>query len=861
MTSANASRVEIVGAYCLRTKSVVGGSRISEAGSFRKGKDPIACLRDVVREIGIDSMASKDTDKDKRVTVTLREKISRSGRFVARVLIEGEIDSKSAAAGRRRMCFLGVAASSSTEATTFSVLQRLRASNTWGESKLSRRVFKTAVSEAIRASAGEQDTSSVDADSLSVRHVDERAWGDRLICFVAEDANDVKVCGEIVRTATEDLLDLLRMPFGRFLSHMLYLRMLPRFLDACLRCAARNADDDDDVEDKHGALPTFRRYVFLIFYRVLAASDDAAMLSTIEMGDDPGNYVRMLHDRGVVDATKLIDLCTLYGTSRPSALLLRSVIESSLRLDPRLSKILISVREDVCEILSSVEARMIKYRDKRSSRARAERIDTARYVLDILLSTYSLLDTVPTIVRDFVAKEAKDDARFASRLRRAFEVTLPLVQRDMTNDGDDENVRETMREIVAQSYLAALAIVKCLMDTASSKHCIDDLAFLSMRALLVSLCDESIDDAAKGDILGDSRRPKRLCEAYDDIYGWGGHVAKAESSGAIDSEQVTYLRTLLRSATIDPSTSSRLEVFSDSEEVVDRNDENATWSCAACTFDNEGQHLACAVCGTPRPSSPARSSTRDCTTIVAERQEKLDRALLSNKERKDGVRVSSAWMGKKRVSSSNSCRSSSTKRTIEDAEDEDASTLKARIMSIYNVYEDDAYDAIEATGVCVDRGQMHAPVERNSNHSESRTVAEAFLRSAETKEQERLVAAAPGKIVELQRVLNALPRDGLETTSLRRDDLQSQIEDWKRLLTGDGGLDKSAARQENRRASGGDERAKTSERSAVKGRGDDGRSSANREKSRRRRKGRQKASKANHNRKRNARRKATRSGG
>jgi len=248
---------------------------------------------------------------------------------------------------------------------------------------------------------------------------------------------------------------------------------------------------------------------------------------------------------------------------------------------------------------------------------------------------------------------------------------------------------------------------------------------------------------------------------------------------------------------------------------------------------------------------PIDASTANPETV----SKKLDKLLLTTRERRRGKTVAAAWVGKQRDTTSARMKA---KKGAEEKKQREASDLTDRILSLYDAYDDeydDTMDGMERISV-----ERQTSIDANANHTSAKTATQALLQQAEAEEAAAYVLEGPKELERLQCELQDLiGQRGMTRGKLlgQKRQLERQIAMWKsRLAIASTSVARTApaATPQPVKKSSGQARARGGQ-GRTSGATKTGKSTAPKNA---RRKGQQKSRIGNHSRKRNAAKKASR---
>ena len=175
----------------------------------------------------------------------------------------------------------------------------------------------------------------------------------------------------------ESLQQLLHMKFPRFFSYVVYDKSLSSFLDTFLRYRRRGHDPERFNET--AMLRDVSRRVLMLFLR-LTGEESANM--TADQG--VASYGELLYDNWIFDIPKLMDLCTIYGTTNGGLLTLLTT--ALFQIQPKYYQDL----QEAIPLTSQVLVEL-RRRTQQTSLDSEQLVDMERYLTDIVCTVESLL--------------------------------------------------------------------------------------------------------------------------------------------------------------------------------------------------------------------------------------------------------------------------------------------------------------------------------------------------------------------------------------------------------------------------------------------------------------------------------------
>ncbi|XP_033115199.1 activating signal cointegrator 1 complex subunit 2-like [Anneissia japonica] len=225
----------------------------------------------------------------------------------------------------------------------------------------------------------------------------------------------------------EDLKRLLRQPYHKFWSQMVFDSSLHLCLDSYLRHAPRCFDVLTHVPEQYqDSLKHVHRLVFMAFLRIATHKESKEHFIT------PDIFGNILYENFLFDVPKLMDLCVLYGTG--NAKLLTKMINNVFSQQPKYTDDLKAVIPTIFEVFDSISSRcgVPEYEAKVSQNAHGKNGLLIMPVVDVKDMLHYLADIAQSLIA-FIeiytpAAEVFSEAGFVNRLAALYEGVVPQLK-------------------------------------------------------------------------------------------------------------------------------------------------------------------------------------------------------------------------------------------------------------------------------------------------------------------------------------------------------------------------------------------------------------------------------------------------
>eukprot|EP00743_Colponemidia_sp_Colp-15_P006671 GILK01007193.1.p1 GENE.GILK01007193.1~~GILK01007193.1.p1 ORF type:complete len:771 (-),score=185.49 GILK01007193.1:63-2228(-) len=193
---------------------------------------------------------------------------------------------------------------------------------------------------------------------------------------------------DVLQQTDDDLLQLLRMPFHRFWSQLMFDPSLNQFLDSVLRYARRRHERRAAVQDTNPReVQLFRsimRRVFVVYIRMARLEE-----GTASIGLD--TWAAAVYDKWLFDVCKLADIACIYGPTNRAAV--SSMLEKIFTWQPRYG-------DDFKEFISQ-SITLLQQLETQSAKLSTANISSSSTVSDLISYLDDLSRTVSAVTALF----------------------------------------------------------------------------------------------------------------------------------------------------------------------------------------------------------------------------------------------------------------------------------------------------------------------------------------------------------------------------------------------------------------------------------------------------------------------------
>ncbi|XP_071037755.1 activating signal cointegrator 1 complex subunit 2 isoform X2 [Parasteatoda tepidariorum] len=254
----------------------------------------------------------------------------------------------------------------------------------------------------------------------------------------------------------EDLHWLLKLPYHRFWSQIVYDENLHRCLESYLSQAPRDYDipNLNLREDLLSALKKVHKLVFLVYLRMSTCKESKQNHLT------PSAFGEMVYDNFIFDIPKLMDLCALYGLKNSA--LLSKMMQNIFSTQPKYMDDLNETSKMILTVFNLVEEKLLDISVKKSHTASengeiCELVpyhDVLNYITDKSFTLYSFIETYPESCQIF------NQNGVIVRLPIFYEQAFSILEKEMSNMGEDLENNSAFEDIKGKITLSKTLLVK-----------------------------------------------------------------------------------------------------------------------------------------------------------------------------------------------------------------------------------------------------------------------------------------------------------------------------------------------------------------------------------------------------------------
>ncbi|GFR14125.1 activating signal cointegrator 1 complex subunit 2, partial [Trichonephila clavata] len=280
----------------------------------------------------------------------------------------------------------------------------------------------------------------------------------------------------------EDLHWVLKLPYHRFWSQIVYDESLHKCLESYLSQAPRYYDLDNLnlMKGIQNALKKIHKLIFLIYLRMSTYKESKIHHIT------PVAFGNIVYENFIFDVPKMMDLCVLYGLHNLQ--IVSKMIQNIFVTQPAYFEDLNSTAQVVLEAFNNIEEKLSQNLQEMHGSSSVYQVnganikmefsllsfyDVVNYITDVSATLHAFLEVFPEACQNFYQNGA------ALRIGTFYELSIPAIEREVlrrTKLKEDEKVLKDIKRKVSLSKTLLVRVFRSIINFCCIKNIFSNTA-------------------------------------------------------------------------------------------------------------------------------------------------------------------------------------------------------------------------------------------------------------------------------------------------------------------------------------------------------------------------------------------------